>query len=118
MRCLMIIERGDVVLTDLEPVKGSEQGKMRPCLVIQNNIGNANSSTTIVASITSHTEKQYPFTVLVNAGEGNLPKDSLVQCNQIRTISKEHRILQKLGSLSPETMKKVNEALKTSFALD
>ncbi len=114
----MIIERGDIILTDLEPVKGSEQGKTRPCLVVQNNIGNKLSSTTIVASITSHTEKQYPFTVLVNAGEGNLPKDSLIQCNQLRTISKEHRIFKKIGSVSPETMKKVNEALKTSLALD
>ncbi len=114
----MIIERGDIVLTDLEPVKGSEQGKTRPCLVVQNNIGNKFSSTTVVASITSHIEKQYPFTVLVKAGEGNLPKDSLVQCNQVRTISKEHRILKKIGSLSLETMKKINEALKTSLALD
>ncbi len=114
----MIIERGDIVLTDLDPVRGSEQGKTRPCVVIQNDIGNKVSSTTVVASITSHTERQYPFTVLVKTGEGNLPKDSLIQCNQIRTISKEHRIQKKLGTLSPEIMKKVNEALKASLALD
>ncbi len=114
----MIIERGDVVLTDLEPVKGSEQGKMRPCLVIQNNIGNRVASTTIIAAITSNTEKQYPFTVFVNSGEGNLPKDSLILCNQIRTVSKEHRIKGKLGSLNLETMEKVDEALKTSLGID
>ncbi|MFH1246885.1 MAG: type II toxin-antitoxin system PemK/MazF family toxin [Candidatus Micrarchaeota archaeon] len=114
----MIIERGDIVLTDLEPVKGSEQGKLRPCLVIQNNIGNCVASTTIVAALTSNTEKQYPFTVFVNRSEANLPKDSLVLCNQIRTISKEHRIKKKLGTLNIETMKEVDEALKTSLGIE
>lgn len=114
----MIIERGDILLTDLDPVKGSEQGKIRPCLVIQNNIGNRVASTTIVAAITSNTEKQFPFTVFVPAGEGNLQKDSLVLCNQIRTVSKEHRVKGKLGSLNPETMKEVDEALKTSLGME
>ncbi|MFH0954706.1 MAG: type II toxin-antitoxin system PemK/MazF family toxin [Candidatus Micrarchaeota archaeon] len=114
----MNIKRGDVVLTNLEPTKGSEQGKTRPCLVIQNNIGNSASPTTIVAAITSTIEKEYPFTVFVPHGEASLPKDSLILCNQIRTISKEHRILKKIGSLKPDTMKKVDGALKISLALE
>ncbi len=114
----MIIERGDVVLTDLELVKGSEQGKTRPCLVIQNNVGNHAGSTTIVAAITSNVEKQYPFTVFVHSGEGNLSKDSLVLCNHIRTISKEYRIKKKLGTLNVGTMKEVDEALKTSLGIE
>lgn len=114
----MNIKRGDIVLTDLEPVKGSEQGKTRPCLIIQNDIGNNVSPTTIVAAITSKIEKEYPFTVLVQEGEANLPKDSLVLCNQIRTISKQHRLIKKIGSLKPDTMKKVDNALKTSLALE
>lgn len=114
----MIIKRGDVVLTDLEPVKGSEQGKTRPCLVIQNDIGNRVSPTTIVAAITSKTEKEFPFTVFVQKGDGNLPQDSLVLCNHIRTVSAEDRVIKKLGALNPSTMRKVNEALKTSLALE
>jgi len=114
----MTIKRGDIVLTDLEPVKGSEQGKIRPCLVIQNDIGNRISPTTIIAAITSKTEKEYPFTAFVQKGEGNLPADSLIMCNHLRTISIEQRIIKKLGSLGPETMNKVNEALKTSLALE
>ncbi len=114
----MIIKRGDVILTDLEPVKGSEQGKIRPCLVIQNDLGNQFAATTIVAAITSNIEKTFPFTVLVRAGDGNLKNDSLVLCNQIRTISKDHRVVRKLGTLQSESMKRVNEALKTSLALE
>ena len=113
----MNIKRGDIVLTDLEPVKGSEQGKTRPCLIIQNDVGNTVSPTTIIAAITSKTEKEYPFTVLVRAGEGGLPKDSLILCNQIRTVSVNHRIVKRLGSLKPATMKKVDEAIKTSLGL-
>ena len=114
----MIIKRGDVVLTSPEPVKGSEQGKTRPCLVVQNDLGNRASPVTIVAAITSKAGKEYPFTVQVKSGEGGLPKDSIVLLNQLRTVSTEHRILKKIGSLKPGTMKKVNEALKTSLALE
>ena len=114
----MIIKRGDVVLADLEPVKGSEQGKTRPCLVIQNDIGNRVSPITIVAAITSKTGKEYPFTVFVGKGGGNLSFDSLVLCNQIRSVSTQDRITKKIGALKPSTMKKVDEALKTSLALE
>jgi mRNA interferase MazF len=114
----MIIKRGDIVLANLEPVIGSEQGKTRPCLVIQNDLGNTSSTTTIVAAITSNTEHQYPFTVLAEKGEANLQKDSLIMLHQIRTISIENRILKKIGSLKPATMKRVDEAIKTSLALE
>ncbi len=114
----MIIKRGDIVLTDLDPVKGSEQGKTRPCLVIQNDIGNRVSPITIVAAITSKTENEYPFTVFVHKGDGSLPLDSLVLCNQLRSISIKDRITKKIGILKPATMKQVDEALRTSLALD
>ncbi|PIN85477.1 MAG: PemK family transcriptional regulator [Candidatus Diapherotrites archaeon CG11_big_fil_rev_8_21_14_0_20_37_9] len=114
----MIIKRGDVVLTNLEPVKGSEQGKTRPCLIIQNDIGNKISPITIVAAITSKTEKEYPFTTYIKKGDGNLLKDSLVLCNHIRSISIKDRALKKIGTLKPNTMKKIDEALKTSLGLE
>ncbi len=113
----MTIKRGDVLFVDLEPVKGSEQGKTRPCLVIQNDVGNQVSPITIVASITSKTEREYPFTVQVLKGDGGLPKDSTILCNQLRTVSINERVIKKIGSLKPETMKKVDEALKTSLSL-
>lgn len=113
----MNIKRGDVVLVNLEPTKGSEQGGTRPCLVIQNDLGNLASPTTIIAAMTSKTEHQYPFTVFVQKGEGNLPKDSLVSLNQIRTISISDRIVKKIGTLKPETMRRIDEAIKTSLAL-
>lgn len=109
----MTIQRGDVVLIE----KGSEQGKVRPCLIIQNDIGNKFSPTTIVAAITSNIEKEYPFTVFIRKLEGGLPKDSLVLCNHIRTISVDSRVIKKLGSLKPDTMRKVDEALKKSLAV-
>ncbi len=114
----MIIKRGDIVLTDLEPVKGSEQGKTRPCLVVQNDLGNKASPITIVAAITSKTQKEYPFTVFVQKGEGNLPLDGLVLCNHIRSISVEDRVIKKIGTLRPTTMHKIDEALKTSLGLE
>ena len=114
----MIIKRGDVVLADFEPVKGSEQGKIRPCLVIQNDLGNLASPTTIVAAITSNTEKEFPFTVFVQAGDGGLQRQGLILCNHIRSISINDRIIKKIGALKPGLMKKVDEALKTSLGLE
>lgn len=112
------LRRGDIVLTDLEPVKGSEQGRTRPCLVVQNDIANEFSTTTIVVPITSRIpDKHYPTVVIVEPEESGLDEKSTIQCNQVRTISAGHRILRKLGALRPDTMKKVDEALKTSLAL-
>jgi mRNA interferase MazF len=113
----MDIVRGDIYLVNLDPVKGSEQGKTRPCLVIQNNIGNKYSSTIIISSLTSKGDENYPFLVKVDKGVANLPKDSYIQLNQLRTISKE-RIINKIGSLPKDIIRKVDYALKKSLDLD
>jgi len=115
----MNIKRGDIVLTKLEPVMGSEQGKIRPCLVVQHDIFNQYSPTTIISPFTSKIpDKPYPTVVVVEPNDSGLPEKSAILCNQIRTISKEHRIIKKLGTLKPQTMLQVNEALKASLALD
>lgn len=112
------LRRGDVVIADLDPVKGSEQGDRRPALVIQNDIGNRNASTTIVAAITSSSDRDYPFTVDVAAGEANLDRDSTILLNQIRTVSISERVETKIGELTGETMDAVDDAIKVSLALD
>jgi len=112
----MDIKRGVVYLINLDPVIGSEQGKTRPCLIIQNNIGNKYSQNTIIASITSKIDKEYPFLVKIEKGVANLPKDSFVQLDQIRTISVK-RIIKKIGSLPKEVMLKIDVALKNSLDL-
>ena len=112
----MDIKRGDVYLINLDPVIGSEQGKTRPCLIIQNNIGNKYSQNTIIASITSKIDKEYPFLVKIDKGVANLPKDSFVQLDQIRTISVK-RIIKKIGVLPKDIMLKIDVALKNSLDL-
>lgn len=113
----MEINRGDVVLVDLEPVKGSEQGGTRPSLVIQNNIYNKYSPTTIIAPITTKLyKKEYPTNVFVSKEDSNLDKDSTILLNQIKTIDKI-RIIRKLSSLNEFIMNKVNLAIKISLDL-
>ncbi len=115
----MIIRRGDILLAKLDPILGSEQVKTRPCLVVQEDISNQFSPNTIIAPITSSIpDKYYPTVVVISPRESGLPKESAVLCSQIRTISKTHRVIKKLGALKPETMKKVGQALKVSLALD
>jgi mRNA interferase MazF len=115
----MMIKRGDVLLANFEPVKGSEQGKTRPCVVVQNDTGNVFSSTTIVVPITSKIpEKNYPTDVFASAKELGLTKEGTINCSQIATISIQHRVIKKIGSLRPETIQKVDEAIKTSLGLD
>lgn len=114
----MKILRGDIVLVNLDPVVGSEQGKIRPALVVQNNIGNEYSPTTIVVPITSKIfTKEFPTNVRILPQEAGLDKESTILFNQIRKIDKA-RILRKLKSLSSETMKKVNLAIKASLDLE
>jgi len=110
--------RGAVVEVNLDPVIGSEANKVRPCVVIQNEIGNRYSPIVIVAAITGaeNVPKRYPVDVPVPKGEGGLTKDSVVQCNQIRSVD-EKRLIRNLGQLRPTTMAKVNDALKISLAL-
>ncbi|VVB99780.1 PemK-like, MazF-like toxin of type II toxin-antitoxin system [uncultured archaeon] len=114
----MNIRRGEIVLVNLEPVKGSEQGRIRPCLIVQNDIANEYSSTTIVVPFTSTIpEKDYPTVVIVEPSESGLKETSTALCNQIRTISAKDRVIKAIGMLKPATMKKVDEALKTSLGL-
>ena len=115
----MSIKRGDIILVDLEPVVGSEQGKIRPCLVVQENVSNKYSPTTIIAAISSKfSDKDYPTEVIVNHPGSGLDKVSVILCNQIRTISVKDRIIKKIGALSSDVMSKVDEALKNSLGLD
>jgi mRNA interferase MazF len=110
--------RGTVLEVNLDPSVGREITRTRPCVVIQNNTGNKYSSLTIVAVITGaeNVPKLYPICVAVRQGEGGLTKDSVVLCNQIRTVD-EMRFGRSYGNLSDATMKRVDEALKISLDL-
>jgi len=108
--------RGDIWTVDLEPVVGSEQGKARPALIVQNDIGNLYSPVLIVAALTSGEEAGYDVQVEVKAPEGGLHHNSLVLLNQIRTIDKR-RVGRYWGHLSAETMQRVDEAIKISLGL-
>ena len=109
------IKRGDVFYADLSPVVGSEQGGIRPVLIVQNNVGNKYSPTVIVAAITSQINKaKIPTHVELPAEIYCLPKDSVVLLEQIRTIDKR-RLQGKICSLDQEKMRKVNLALLISL---
>ncbi|NLU36595.1 MAG: type II toxin-antitoxin system PemK/MazF family toxin [Clostridiales bacterium] len=113
----MMIKRGDIYYADLSPVVGSEQGGVRPVLIVQNDIGNKYSPTVIIAAITSQINKgKLPTHVEISAEDYGLPKDSVILLEQVRTIDKK-RLKEKIGYLSPEIMKKVDEALQISFGL-
>lgn len=113
----MIIKRGDIYYADLSPVIGSEQGGVRPVLVVQNDIGNKYSPTVIAAAITSQINKaKLPTHIEISALEYGLLKDSVILLEQIRTIDKK-RLREKIGRLDDELMEKVNEALSISFGL-
>jgi mRNA interferase MazF len=107
-----------VLEVNLDPAIGSEPNKTRPCVVIQNDIGNRYSPVSIVATITGaeNVPKRYPVDVLVPMGEGGLSKDSVVQCNLIRSVD-ERRFVRTLGHLSKTTMEKVDRALRISLDL-
>lgn len=111
------VRRGDVVLVRLDPAEGHEMKKTRPAVVVQNDVGNRNSSTTIVAPATG-THRGYPFEVLVEADGSPFEKDSSVRLDQIRIVSQPDRIHSVLGRLDDETMAAVDEALKLSLGLD
>ena len=109
-------QRGDIFTVDFEPVRGHEQGKVRPALVIQNNVGNQYSPTIIVAAITSGQRARYDVNVVIKAPEGGLVRDSLVLLNQIRTVDKS-RLGRYWGHISEESMACVDEALRVSLGL-
>lgn len=114
----MAVNRGDVVVVELDPTEGSEQRGTRPCLVVQNDAGNENAPTTIVVPFTtSFGEQLYPFEVLVTAEESPLREDSVALCSQIRTVSIEHRIAETIGSVPADRMDEVDVALEYSLGL-
>ena len=114
----MQIKRGDIVLVNLNPTRGSEQGKKRPAVVIQNNLGNQYSPTTIIAPITSKIfTKEFPTNVQITPQESSLEKPSTILLNQIRTIDKL-RIIKKIATITDElTLEKITLAIKISLAI-
>jgi len=114
----MHIRRGDIVIVELDPTRGSEQRGTRPCLVVQNDIGNENAPTTIVVPLTtSFGDELYPFEVLVSADDCALREDSVAVCSQIRTISIDQRVTDVIGSISADRMEEVDTALEYSLGL-
>ena len=113
----MDVSRGDVFYADLNPVIGSEQGGVRPVVVIQNDIGNKYSPTIIVAAITSKIDKaKLPTHVEIPTEVSSLKKDSVILLEQIRTLDKK-RLQRKVTSLEDKTIKKVNKAIEISLGL-
>lgn len=109
--------RGDVWLVAFDPAIGVEIQKTRPAIVIQNDIGNRISRSTIVGAVTSQVkEPLYPFEVLLQAGEGGLEKASVAVLNQIRTVDRS-RLLRRLGALAPATMRRIDQAILISLGL-
>lgn len=113
----MEIRRGDVVIASLDPTKGSEQQGTRPCLVVQNDLGNEHSTTTIIVPFTTAGGDSYPVDVFVGEDEGPLREDSVALCNQVRTISIEHRISESIGAIDGSRLAEVDTALEYSLGL-
>lgn len=112
-----MIKRGEIYYADLSPVVGSEQGGVRPVLIVQNDVGNKYSPTVIAAAITSQKDKaNLPTHIQVNAQECGLAKDSIVLLEQVRTLDKQ-RLKERMGALEANDMGKVNHALSVSFGL-
>ncbi len=113
----MTVKRGDIFYADLSPVVGSEQGGIRPVVIVQNDIGNKHSPTVIAAAITSRTEKtKLPTHIEVTADRFGLQKDSVILLEQVRTIDKK-RLKEKMGHLEDDTMERVNSAISLSLGL-
>ena len=113
----MTVKRGDIYYADLSPVVGSEQGGIRPVLIVQNDVGNKYSPTIIAAAITSKINKaKMPTHIELSANEYGLNKDSVVLLEQIRTIDKQ-RLKEKIGKLDMDMMSRVNKALYNSSGM-
>ncbi|MBD3377758.1 PemK family transcriptional regulator [candidate division KSB1 bacterium] len=110
------VKRGHVYLVNLDPTIGSEIRKTRPCVIVQNDIGNQYSPTTIIAPVTSGERAIYPVEVEIKCGKSGLESDSLILLNQIRTVDQK-RLVRKLGQAEKEVMKKVNYAIQISLGL-
>ncbi len=113
----MSVKRGDIFYADLSPVIGSEQGGLRPVLIVQNDVGNRYSPTVIAAAITSRMGKtKLPTHIDIHADEAGLAKDSVVLLEQVRTLDKR-RLKEKIGHLDDGMMSTVNNAISISFGL-
>ena len=113
----MTIKRGEIYYADLSPVVGSEQGGVRPVLIVQNNVGNKYSPTVIAAAITSQKFKtNLPTHISVDANSCGLSKDSIVLLEQIRTLDKQ-RLKERMGNLPENDMDRIDKALSVSFGL-
>ena len=114
----MQVKRGEIYYAALDPVVGSETGKTRPVLIVQNDVGNQYSPTTIIAVITEYSEKKASYPICVDIGnDSGLKKNSIVNLAQIRTLEKSRLTGSKLATLPDELMEKVDMALKNSLAL-
>ena len=112
------VKRGDIFYADLSPVVGSEQGGMRPVLIIQNDVGNRHSPTVIAAAITSQINKaKLPTHIELGAKTYGLSRDSVVLLEQIRTIDKK-RLKERMGKLDDKLMNRVDNAIAVSFGLN
>jgi mRNA interferase MazF len=112
------VKRGDIYYADLSPVVGSEQGGIRPVVIVQNDVGNKHSPTVIAAAITSQTNKaKLPTHIEVTASGNGLLKNSVILLEQIRTIDKQ-RLKEKMGHLEDDLMEQVNQAMAISFGLN
>ncbi len=113
----LIVKKGDLYFADLSPVVGSEQGGIRPVLVVQNDVGNKYSPTIIVAAVTSQINKaKLPTHVELEAADGGLSKNSVVLLEQLRTIDKQ-RLKERIGTLSQEQIPTVDQALSVSLGI-
>ncbi len=111
------VRRGDIYYADLSPVVGSEQGGMRPVLIVQNNVGNRYSPTVIAAAITSQLNKaKLPTHIEIEARTYGLSKDSVILLEQVRTLDKR-RLREKMGRLDEQVMGQVDDAIAVSFGL-
>ena len=114
---MMVVKRGDIFYADLSPVVGSEQGGIRPVIILQNDVGNKYSPTVIVGAITSQINKaKLPTHVEISSEEYGLHQDSVVLLEQIRTLDKR-RLKEKIGHMTDSDMEKVDKALLISVGL-
>ena len=114
---MMPVKRGEIYYADLSPVVGSEQGGIRPVLIVQNDVGNRHSPTVIAAAITSRLDKaKLPTHISLEAASCGLQKDSIVLLEQIRTLDKK-RLKDRMGALDSDAMNRVDNAISISFGL-
>jgi len=114
------VQRGDIVIVQLNPTRGSEQRGTRPCVVVQNDTGNLNAPTTIVAPCTTSYEpgELYPFEIELRSTDTPLREDSVVDCSQLRTVDLAERVTDNVGSIPSKKLAELDRALRISLGLD